>query len=228
MAQHRKKWSGDRSYVDETTGEKFYVDDEMGTHITNFLGIIDRYMAVPGTELFSEEKLSLASLSEKERNFLNECRGTGDIILINRTHRWIVIIDLKYGKGIPVSAKAPQLKVYGLLALLRSLDGTPWNAVHTVIYQPRLPEYHKGADETWDDDAGYKHASFDVSYLTSDFLGEVIAAMKGALDDNPPLSPEAKRCYYCPAAVNCPAVRAAGLAIAADPWKPVDRFFQGE
>lgn len=85
-----------------------------------------------GATLLLEQKLDLTA-------FIPEGFGTGDVIIISNGK--LRIIDLKYGKGVPVSAvKNSQMRVYGLGALHY------WDmlySIHTVemtIVQPRLDD----------------------------------------------------------------------------------------
>lgn len=60
--------------------------------------------------------------------------GTADVVLI--AEDWVEIIDLKFGKGIPVSAKEnSQLRLYGM-GLLNMFPNV--TKVYTTIHQPRL------------------------------------------------------------------------------------------
>ena len=63
--------------------------------------------------------------------------GTGDAVIVSDT--WLDVCDLKYGKGVPVSAvENPQARCYGLGAthLFGSLYG--FKNVRNTIIQPRL------------------------------------------------------------------------------------------
>ena len=60
--------------------------------------------------------------------------GTADVAII--AEDWIKIIDLKFGQGVPVTAKEnPQLRLYGM-GLLNMFPNT--NKIYTTIHQPRL------------------------------------------------------------------------------------------
>ncbi len=63
--------------------------------------------------------------------------GTGDVVLI--TPGYLTVIDLKYGKGIPVSAEEnPQLKLYALGAYHQFGALYDFEQIRTRIDQPRL------------------------------------------------------------------------------------------
>jgi Protein of unknown function (DUF2800). len=70
-------------------------------------------------------------------NYVPEAFGTGDLVIV--ADGTLYIVDLKYGKGVPVSAEEnPQLMLYALGAL--NLFGFLYdiNKVSMTIVQPRL------------------------------------------------------------------------------------------
>lgn len=80
--------------------------------------------------LLLEERLDFSHL-------VPEGYGTGDVVII--ADGVMEIIDLKYGKGVPVSAVGnPQMRLYALGAL----EGFGWmydiREIHMTIVQPRL------------------------------------------------------------------------------------------
>jgi hypothetical protein len=116
------------------TTNKYY-NGEMEEAVGLYLDIIhERYAEAlkrdPSAILMPEQRLDFSE-------WVPEGFGTGDVIIIGGGI--IEVIDLKYGKGVPVDAEDnPQLRLYGIGA---------WNAykilydIHTVrmtIVQPRL------------------------------------------------------------------------------------------
>lgn len=89
-------------------------------------------------EKFGEERTIL--LTEHRLDFSHwvpEAFGTGDVVLI--TPEYLEIIDLKYGKGVVVSAENnPQLKLYALGAYNDFGSIYEFDMVRTTIIQPRL------------------------------------------------------------------------------------------
>ena len=80
--------------------------------------------------MFIEQKLDFS-------RWVTEGFGTGDAVII--ADGILEIIDLKYGKGVPVSAESnPQLKLYGLGALDAFEMLYDVNTVRMTIVQPRL------------------------------------------------------------------------------------------
>lgn len=63
--------------------------------------------------------------------------GTSDVVIVG--DKFIHIIDLKYGKGVPVSAiENPQLRLYALGAIKAHLREITVEEVRMTIIQPRL------------------------------------------------------------------------------------------
>ena len=94
-------------------------------------------------ELFNEVKASCPDaqiLFEQRLDFseyVPEGFGTGDVVII--ADDLVHIIDLKYGKGVGVSAEEkPQLRLYGIGAYLEHSMLYDIRRVRTTIIQPRL------------------------------------------------------------------------------------------
>jgi hypothetical protein len=106
--------------------------DEMLTHTDTYLEyvskIVHSYPAPPYVAI--EQRLDYSA-------FVPEGFGTGDCIIIGGST--LHVIDLKYGKGVPVSAEYnPQMMLYGLGAYVKYLMLYPINLVKLTIVQPRL------------------------------------------------------------------------------------------
>lgn len=112
-----------------------YYSSEMENAVTEYVEIVEeRFMAAKARSsdavVLLEERLDLTE-------WVPEAFGTGDVVLI--ADGVLEVIDLKYGKGVPVSAiNNPQIRLYGLGAWWG------WNylysitEVHMTIVQPRL------------------------------------------------------------------------------------------
>jgi hypothetical protein len=67
--------------------------------------------------------------------------GTGDVVIV--TDQWIEIMDLKYGKGIPVNAtNNSQLRLYALGAYNEFNHLYDIKRVRMTVLQPRLDNYN--------------------------------------------------------------------------------------
>lgn len=103
---------------------------------------VDQYVALVG-ERFMAAKNACADtlvLLEQRLDFSQWVPGgfgTGDVVLIS--DQVIEVIDLKYGKGVPVSAdNNPQTRLYGLGALNTFSSLYDFDRVRMTIIQPRL------------------------------------------------------------------------------------------
>lgn len=193
--------------INDDPKDLVFVDQEMADKIGEYVAIVEGYRSTPGTEVFIEHKLSLAAL-DPSYPLLNECRGTGDVVAVNRRERWLGGIDLKYGVGVPVPGNSPQLKTYLLMIFLTFADGQPWNWGSTTVFQPRLPV------PPYNEDDHFKTFIFKPEETMGDFLGIVLESMHAALGPNPKLQPSLKSCRWCEARSICPALRDAGLSVA--------------
>lgn len=111
---------------------------EMDGYIEDYTNQVKEYMVEAKTRskdavLLTEERLDFS-------DWVPEGFGTGDVVLISDGE--VHIIDLKYGKGVCVSAvENPQLRLYGLgaIAAYDTLYGI--ESVRMTIIQPRLDHF---------------------------------------------------------------------------------------
>lgn len=138
-----------------------------------------------------EEKVSLET-------YIMEGFGTCDLIII--ADGIMYIIDLKFGKGVRVSAiENSQLKLYGVGAL--EAFGMLYD-IHTVrltISQPRLD-----AISTWDISAD------DLMFWAEEYVAPTAKLAYAGLGETNP----GDWCRFCKAKAFCPALREETLAIA--------------
>ena len=93
-------------------------------------------------EVFAEDPDSMIIIEERVdfSDWVPHGFGTGDTIIV--TPNVMHVIDLKYGKGVAVSAvNNPQLRLYALGALKSLLPLYEFTGVVVHIVQPRLNEY---------------------------------------------------------------------------------------
>lgn len=120
--------------LDEIKRNKWY-SDEMNGYATAYADFVsDRYAdalkVTPDAVLFVETRLDL-------RDLLPDAFGTADAVII--ADGLLQIIDLKYGKGVAVSAERNrQMMIYALGALHTYRGVYEVNRVQMYIYQPRL------------------------------------------------------------------------------------------
>jgi hypothetical protein len=83
-------------------------------------------------ELLVEQSLPIAHITGEE-----DAEGTGDAVILRGDE--IIVIDLKFGRGVEVSAiDNPQLMLYGLGALEKFGLLGDFKRVRMVISQPRI------------------------------------------------------------------------------------------
>lgn len=84
----------------------------------------------PDAQLLAEQRLDFS-------DYVPDGFGTGDVVII--ADDMVQVIDLKYGKGVGVSAvENPQLRLYGIGAYLEYGALYDIQRVRTTIIQPRL------------------------------------------------------------------------------------------
>lgn len=112
-----------------------YYGPEMENAVQGYVELVEeRFMAAKARSsdavVLLEERLDFTE-------WVTQGFGTGDVVLI--ADGVLEVIDLKYGKGVPVSAyKNPQLRLYGLGAWWSYNYLYAINEVHMTIIQPRL------------------------------------------------------------------------------------------
>lgn len=110
---------------------------EMPGHVDKYVSyVMETYNSIrkehPDAVILVEQRLDFSHIVEN--GF-----GTGDVLIIADGLMWV--IDLKYGKGVAVSAiENPQLKLYGVGALREHELMFEINTVRLCIVQPRLDE----------------------------------------------------------------------------------------
>ena len=96
--------------------------------------VLERYYAArktcPDAQLLVEQRFTMD-------RWVPHCFGTSDAVIVSDDV--LFVIDLKYGKGVPVSAvENPQARLYGLGGINEYGELYGFQEVHTVIVQPRL------------------------------------------------------------------------------------------
>ena len=111
----------------------FLIDEDWADAIQIYLDKCRQYMR-GGWTWWMEKPITLAPLSPPEAMF-----GIADFSAYNATEKTLVVIDLKFGRGIAVDATDnPQLKYYALGVMLSLPDTMPIETIHAFIVQPRI------------------------------------------------------------------------------------------
>lgn len=108
--------------------------EEMEEETSKYTDYVQEVFAEdPDSMIFTEERVDFS-------DWVPHGFGTGDAIIV--TPNVMHVIDLKYGKGVAVSAvNNPQLRLYALGALKTLLPLYEFTEVVVHIVQPRLNEY---------------------------------------------------------------------------------------
>lgn len=110
------------------------VTDEMAEHIQWVIDTVLGYKGDDGVMLL-EQQLYYADYLDVPRE---DGWGTGDVVIIRGTE--VIVIDLKYGRGVEVDVERnPQLMLYGLGAVAEHNGiAVDLERVRLVILQPRI------------------------------------------------------------------------------------------
>lgn len=131
-----------RTISEETFNEK--LEEIMSNELFNdeMLEMVPIYTDYCVNQLLEARKDNVFAVMELEQcldftEYVPESFGTADCCIVN--DKVLEVIDLKYGKGVPVSPEwNPQLMLYGLGALHKYDMTYDIEEVHLTIVQPRL------------------------------------------------------------------------------------------
>lgn len=177
----------------QRTERKFTVDGEMVEHVQRYVDIVRGL----GGELMVEQRVDFSRWIGVDGSF-----GTSDAVVIWPEQREVAIVDLKYGRGVAVSAEENEQEMLyacgtlDLLALAYDVEDD-WT-VRLMIVQPRI-----GNVSEW---------TLTVAQL-KDFAARASVAARHAMHQfegkaEPNLTPGEKQCRFCRAKATCPALAA--------------------
>lgn len=194
-----------------TVNDKGYtVDADMAEHVQKYID----YVRALGGELMVEKRLSIAHLTGEEN-----AKGTSDAVVMLGNE--IVIVDLKYGRGVKVDAEDnEQLQIYALAALGEFEFLGDFHTARMVIVQPRLDHISEWVCNALDLQtlfAARVKRGAERCFAALEFFGKY-----GELH-NKYLAPGDKQCRFCKAKAICPALTQHVLATVADDFVDVAR-----
>lgn len=182
--------------VIEVEGDKIVVDDDMVGHIQWTIDTVYDYAA--GNMVIPETRVNYA-----EAIGVGEADGWGTADVIIARDDELVVMDLKYGRGVEVIAERnPQMMLYGLGALAQC-DGImgDFKRVRLVVLQPRTSRKPSEWDCSVDELRGWAATeAWDAVEQRQQAAGSTV------LDNF--LRPGEKQCKFCKAKATCPALRA--------------------
>lgn len=165
----------------------FEVTEEMVESVNLYIETVRSFLG-PEDEVEYEAKLDLRHIPGMDF-------GTGDCVIYKPEARHLVIVDLKYGRGVPVDVKSnEQLRAYALGAAKR-FHNRGVRDITTVIVQPRCPH----------PDGPVRLETIDAVELL-EFRLDLVEKAEATMAEDAPLVP-GDHCGFCPAKGVCPALR---------------------
>jgi len=161
------------------------VTEEMAKFVQEYIDYVLAY-ETKNSQLYTESKVDFS-------NIVPEGFGTSDAAIIDYDTGICHIFDLKYGKGVEVTAiKNTQAQLYalGFYNELKCLDVIKSFKIHIV--QPRI----------------YNYSSWEITLDDLVKFGEYASKKANeALSSNAPRIPGEKQCEWCNAKATCPALK---------------------
>lgn len=181
-------------YVGATATNGWEITQDMADDTQIYVDKVLQY--AEGNKLFIEQRLSIEHITGEEG-----AAGTSDAVVITDDLQEIMVIDLKFGRGIKVDAQEnKQLMMYALAALEQYNMIGDFKRVRLIISQPRL-----GHLSEWDctvEDL----LEFGENAKVSATVALAIADGDRAIGPTEYLSPGEKTCQWCRAKATCPAL----------------------
>lgn len=192
-----------------TVNDKGYtVDADMAEHVQKYID----YVRALGGELMVEQRLSIAHLTGEEN-----AKGTSDAVVMLGNE--IVIVDLKYGRGVKVDAEDnEQLQIYALAALGEFEFLGDFHTARMVIVQPRLDhisEWVRNVPDLQTIFAAHVARGAERCFAALEYLGNYDEL------HNKYLNPGNDQCRFCKAKAICPTLTQHVLATVADDFVDV-------
>lgn len=187
--------------LDIREGVTVEVTEDMCEEVQKYVDFV-RAIEATGYSLAIEQRVDFSSTLGLEPG---EGFGTADAVLFRDDE--IVVVDLKYGKGVRVDAEENmQLMLYALGAMetFGDLFG-PFRNVTMVIHQPRIV----AGVTTWTTDLGrLEEFARECATAAIDVKAAIRTKDLGKDISKAYLRPGTKTCQWCKAKATCPALAA--------------------
>jgi hypothetical protein len=189
--------------VFEVDGFSFEVDAEMADKVNEFVAYVGNHIDVAaGDILLVEQEVPIAHITGEEGG-----SGTADVVGITDGGTRLVVVDLKYGRGVRVMATNEdgpneQLSYYGLGALEEQEMLHDIQFVTLGIGQPRLDHFDTvdlTVEELREQGARLKKVEARCDSAEADAKAPFFAERY--------LQPGEEQCKFCKAKAICPALR---------------------
>lgn len=187
-------------------GQDFEVTPDMADFVQTYVDVVHQYAT--GHDLLVEQRVPIGHITGE-----TGAEGTSDAIIVTGDGSELIVIDLKYGRGVAVSAEANeqgQLYALGALELVTLLGYEPVH-VRVVIHQPRI----QAAPSEWD-------CTVEELQRFAEQVKERASHALNVLRNESPdtyhfhLRPGDKQCRFCKARAICPKLAQHALDTVAD------------
>lgn len=186
-------------------GKAFVIDADMAGFVQAYLD----YVRALGGDLMVEQALDIEPITGEPG-----AKGTSDsVVLLDRE---LVIVDLKYGRGVKVDAEQnDQLRIYALAALEQFGFLGDFSQVRLVIVQPRLSHISEWTCSVDELRTFGKRVDFAAS-------GILQALASGKASRTLERDPGEHQCRFCKAKATCPTLRDQVLSTVADDFVRIE------
>lgn len=183
------------------------VTQDMAEHVQKYLD----YVRALGGEVMVEQRLPISFITGEA-----DAKGTSDVVVLLPDE--LVVVDLKYGRGVRVEAPDnDQLAIYGAAALEEFGIVGDFQTVRMVIHQPRLDHVSE-----WVLPILHMQDRVDeikrISRIALDYAGKSPDEI-----DAEELRPADKQCRFCRAKATCPALRSHVLSTVTDGFVDISK-----
>jgi hypothetical protein len=193
----------------QVNGKGWEVTDDLAGHVQKYLD----YVRAIGGEPMVEQRLSIEGITGEPG-----AKGTSDAVILAGDE--LVIVDLKYGRGVRVEAENnEQLQIYALAALGEFEFLGDFQRVRMVIVQPRLDHI-----DEWDCTV---EALREFGQTVRRGAEHCFAALECHLNYTELhakyLNPGSEQCRFCKAKAICPTLTAQVLYTVADDFVDITK-----
>ena len=195
--------------LEEIENNEFYASDmpeNVDVYVSYCIERVNYYKSIcKHVEISIEEKVDLTA-------YIPEGFGSNDFVII--ADGFIEVIDLKYGRGVPVSAvNNSQLKLYGLGSVYKHELSYQTSEVTLVIVQPRI-----------DNISTFTLSVIDLQEWADT---EVVTKAKMAFAGEGELNP-GNWCKFCKFKPKCKAVHDQNMALVKEDFSDIDSLSEDE
>ncbi|WP_323026645.1 DUF2800 domain-containing protein [Castellaniella sp.] len=187
----------------------FEVTQDMAGYVQEYLD----YVRALGGEILIEQRLNIADITGEA-----DATGTADVVVLLPDE--LIVVDLKYGRGVRVGAyQNPQLGIYGAAAFREFGFLGDFKRARMVIVQPRLSHIDEWVLPIESDGGAIEGKSLQTWTSNTQVLARHALAYIGKSPDQvdtADLRPGDDPCRFCKARATCPALRDHVLSTVAD------------